>query len=327
MTRVALLASLALAGAVIVEAQIFRAAIEAVQVDVLVTSGNRPIGGLTAADFELLDNGVPQRIDDVGIEEVPFSMLLVLDTSDSMTGSKLADLKTAATAAVNAMRTADRASLLTFSDVIAQPVGWRTKGADLTSTIDALGASGRTALFDAAFSGLSVRDPEPGRRALVLIFSDGVDTSSWLPAASAMDKASRTDAVVYAVVLAEGLPMNMDRTGMPARGGPVSARPSWLERPQRRLYFRSGVTLSPGATLFDQSSLLRELVERTGGEALVAQTSRQLRDAFQRIVMDFRTRYLLSYLPAGVEPTGWHRIDVKVKGRAATVKARRGYQR
>ena len=43
--------------------------------------------------------------------------------------------------------------------------------------------------------------------------------------------------------------------------------------------------------------------------------------------MDFRTRYLLSYVPAGVEPTGWHRLEVKVKGRDATVKARRGYQR
>ena len=55
--------------------------------------------------------------------------------------------------------------------------------------------------------------------------------------------------------------------------------------------------------------------------------SRQLRDAFQRIVMDVRTRYLLSYVPAAVEPTGWHRLEVTVKGRDATVKARRGYQR
>ncbi|HYT67449.1 MAG TPA: hypothetical protein VEL51_13565 [Vicinamibacterales bacterium] len=95
--------------------QVFRTAIDAVRVDMLDTSGNKPVGGLTAADFEVVDNGVPQSIDNVTIEEVPLSMLLMLDTSSSMGGSSLNDLKTAATAAVNAMGAGDRAAVLTFS--------------------------------------------------------------------------------------------------------------------------------------------------------------------------------------------------------------------
>ena len=310
------------------QAQVFRAATEGVRVDVLVTAGNKPVGGLTAADFEILDNGVAQAIEGVTVEEVPFSMLLVLDTSDSMQGSALNDLKSAATVAVDAMGPPDRAGVLTFSEVLRQPSAWRTKGPELTASIATLRASGATALFDAAFAGLMLRDPEPGRRALVLFFSDGEDTSSWLPASAALQKASRTDAVVYSVVLgaAPGRSADQDRAAV-ARTSPVSPAANMDTAARRRLSFRSGVTLSPGAPLIEQSPFLPELAERTGGEALRAETSGKLRDAFEHIVTDFRSRYLLSYVPRGVDAAGWHKIDVKVKGRRVAVKARRGYQR
>jgi VWFA-related protein len=317
-----------LALALIVAAQIFRTGTEAIRVDALVTSGNKPIGGLTAADFEILDNGVPQVVDNVTIEEVPFSMLLVLDTSASMEGSSLNDLKTAATAAVGAMGTGDRAAIMTFSDVLRQVSPWRPKGDDLIKAIANLRASGATALFDAAFASMTVRDPDQGRRALVLLFSDGEDTSSWLPAAAAVDKATRTDAVIYSVVLGAPISRSADQERAAlARTAPVSPGANMDTGARRRLFFRSGVTLTPNAPLIEQSPLLPELAERTGGEALRAETSGKLREAFEHIVTDFRSRYLLSYVPKGVDAPGWHKIEVKVKGRRANVKARRGYER
>ena len=318
----------ALALAIVVFAQIFRAGTDAVRVDALVTSGNRPVGGLTAADFEILDNGVPQVVENVTIEEVPFSMLLVLDTSASMEGSSLNDLKAAATAAVGAMGTGDRAAIMTFSDVLRQVSPWRPKGEELTKSIANLRASGATALFDAAFASMVVRDPDQGRRSLVLIFSDGEDTSSWLPAAAAIDKATRTDAVIYSVVLGApiGRSADQDRAAI-ARTSPVAPAANADTGARRRLFFRSGVTLSRGASLIEQSPLLPELAERTGGEAMRAETSGKLRETFERIVTDFRSRYLLSYIPKGVDTPGWHKIEVKVKGRRANVKARRGYER
>jgi hypothetical protein len=69
-------------------------------VDVLVTNGSAPIAGLTAKDFELFDNNVRQQIDAVAIEDLPVSMMLALDTSFSVHGEALADLKEAARAAV-----------------------------------------------------------------------------------------------------------------------------------------------------------------------------------------------------------------------------------
>jgi hypothetical protein len=47
---------------------------------------------------------------------------------------------------------------------------------------------------------------------------------------------------------------------------------------------------------------------------------------FLKILDEFRQRYLISYSPTGVAPDGWHRLDVRVKGRRLTVKSRTGYQ-
>jgi len=309
-------------------AQVFRARAEAVRVDVLVTNGNRPIAGLASADFEVIDNGVPQAVDAVTIEDVPFSVLLALDASESMAGAPLKDLKAAAAAAVESLRDADRAAVLTFSEELRHPADWLPKGPALTRAIDGVRASGATALFDAAFAALMLRDPEPGRRALILVFSDGDDTSSWLPATAAFDKAARSDAVIYSVSAGWSRYGSANLDGVNVRSPYATPRlPSGPAGTRRTLGFRSGIRLSPGAPLIEQSPFLPELAQRTGGEALNVETTGKLREAFERIIMEFRSRYLLTYTPRGVDTPGWHRLEVKVKGQRATVQARRGYER
>jgi Ca-activated chloride channel homolog len=312
----------------VVSAQLFRTGTDAVRVDVLVVNGNRPVGGLTRDDFELLDNGAAQTIENVVIEEVPFGMMLVLDASASMEGGAMNDLKAAASAAVAAMGPADRAAIVTFSDVLHQPAQWLPPGPELTRAIGSVRASGATALFDATFAGLAIRDPEAGRRSLLLLFSDGDDTSSWLPASAPIDKAARTETVAYTVFLgpARGRDADSDRA-LIARTSPNSPLASADVGTRRRLFFRSGIRLSPGAPLIEHSPFLKEIAERTGGEALVAETAGKLREAFERIVTDFRSRYLLTYVPKGVEPSGWHKLEVKLKTKSGKVKARRGYER
>src|SRR5262245_35034105 len=129
--------------------QVFRSAVDAVRVDVLVSDGRLPVGGLTSADFELRDNGVKQAIDDLQIGEVPFSMMLALDASGSMEGSPLGHLRDGARAALDALRPDDRAALIAFNHVIMPPTPWTADRRDLTSAIAALKAHGSTSLFDA----------------------------------------------------------------------------------------------------------------------------------------------------------------------------------
>src|SRR3954462_3934652 len=76
--------------------QTFSSAVEAVRVDVLATEGGRPVRGLQAQDFEVLDNGIPQQADLVSFEEIPLNLVLVFDMSDSVVGERLEHLRAGA---------------------------------------------------------------------------------------------------------------------------------------------------------------------------------------------------------------------------------------
>ena len=119
-----------------------------------------------------------------------------------------------------------------------------------------------------------------GGRNLLLVFSDGLDTASWLTPERVLDSAKRSDFVVY---------------GVSSRGP-------------------------------EDSKFLEDLTELTGGTTLKIESTRDLSATFLKILDEFRQRYLISYSPTGVPAGGWHRLDVRVKGRRVTVKSRAGYQ-
>jgi hypothetical protein len=75
----------------------------------------------------------------------------------------------------------------------------------------------------------------------------------------------------------------------------------------------------------NKASFLHELSERTGGGMVEIESTRDLADRFVAILDEFRQRYLVSYTPRGVSPGGWHRLDVRIKGRKVAVKSRSGY--
>jgi Ca-activated chloride channel family protein len=70
---------------------------------------------------------------------------------------------------------------------------------------------------------------------------------------------------------------------------------------------------------------LEAVTDATGGDLLRVTSSADIRSAFQKILQDFRNRYVLAYSPTGVPPGGFHRLEVRVKRRGLTVKARPGY--
>jgi Ca-activated chloride channel homolog len=286
--------------------QTFRSGVEGVHVDVLVMNGNHPVAGLRVSDFELRDSGVEQRIDSVAFEDVPLNVMLALDTSESVAGTPLEHLKQAAAATVQLMRPADRGAVVTFNDYVTLHSDWTNDQVQLMEAIRATNAAGATALHDAAYTALTVRATQPGRT-LALIFSDGEDTASWLPGQSAIDIARRNDAVLYAVQL--------------------RAATRWS--PGYRVDFHSG--LQTGAAPVRPSMLMERflttIADQTGGQVINAARSEQLHERFVHIMTEFRTRYLLTYTPRGVERGGWHPIEVKVKNKKGKVTARRGYLR
>jgi Ca-activated chloride channel family protein len=279
--------------------QRFRSGVDAVAVDVLVTRDRHGVVGLSAENFALFDSGVPQRIDGVFFQTLPLNIVMALDTSGSTSGRPLDDLKEAARAVVRGLQDGDRMALLTFSHVVELGSGWTSDRAALLTAIDRTTAGGPTALRDATFTALMLTERVDGR-SLLLVFSDGQDNTSWLRDAQVIDAATRTDAVVYTV----------QTSPLPAGFSAGELRTLLLRAPQ--------VT----GTYF-----LPAVAHETGGDALWVRDSREVEKVFLRILDEFRSRYVLTYSPQGVSASGWHPIEVRLKGARGDIRARRGYLR
>ena len=296
-TRWAAAAASAAAATVIVSVSVsgfqFRTRAELVSVDVLVTDSRAPIAGLTAADFELTDNGTPQTIEQVYVEQLPLNVIMVLDSSASVEGERLRSLKAGATTVIDRLRPRDRAALVSFSHRLDLGAALTADAATLRGSVNALDAAGSTALRDAAFAALALRTAD-STRTLVLLFSDGLDTSSLLSEDQVLEIASRSDAIVYAIGIREATVGG--RSGFPLRNdAPTDHR--FLER----------------------------LSRETAGRLLYAEQNRDIARTFARVLDEFNTRYVLGYAPHGVAGNGWHRLEVRLKKRSGTVLARRGY--
>jgi VWFA-related protein len=261
---------------VFTQAPTFSAGVSHVRVDVLVTDRGQVVRGLQPSDFEVLDNGVSQPVELVTFEQVPLNVILALDLSESVSGERLENLKSAARALLDGLAARDRAALLTFSHKVRLKSELTSNVDTLRKALDQVGPAGNTALIDGAYAAMALTASDVGRD-LVILFSDGFDTASWLAAASVLESARRADAVVYSVS---------------ARG---------------------------------PAPFLRDLSELTGGTPFEVESTKDLRGRFLAILEEFRQRYLVSYSPQGVSKDGWHRLDVRVKGRRAAVKARAGY--
>jgi Ca-activated chloride channel family protein len=193
-----------LAGAALGAAQqpTFSSRVEGVRVDVLVTDGGRPVTGLGAADFDVRDNGVPQTVDLVDLGEAPVSIVMVLDLSSSLVGSRLVMLQRAGVTLLEALGPQDQAALLSFNTAVAQRVPLTRDLGALRGALLGTTADGDTSLIDAALAGMLVGDTEGGRT-LVVIFSDGIDTASFTPAEVALGTARRVNGVVYGVAASD----------------------------------------------------------------------------------------------------------------------------
>jgi VWFA-related protein len=176
---------------------VFRAEVGVVRVEVLVTRGGSPVGGLTAGDFELRDEGVVQELELVE-EQAPVDSLLVLDASGSVRGRKLDAMRAAAGAFLDGLREGEQAALLTFDHQVRLLAPPTAAIATVRRALERVAPAGNTALVDAVYAALRLREPGD-RRAAMVVFSDGVDNRSWLAAAHVLEAARRSNVTVYGV--------------------------------------------------------------------------------------------------------------------------------
>ena len=178
----------------------FSASVESVYIDVFVRDKNGPVSGLAASDFQLLDNGVPQAVELITVQSLPLTTLLVLDTSDSVAGTKLAQLRAAGHALLRRARPGDETALVTFGHEIQVRVSPTSNVALIDRALDSLRPAGSTAVYDALYAARMLA-PERSRSTIVL-FTDGEDNMSVLDIADVLRVLERSDVMVHAVGIA-----------------------------------------------------------------------------------------------------------------------------
>jgi VWFA-related protein len=282
----------------------FRVTSDLVTVDALVLRGREPVPNLTAEDFELLDNGVPQAIAAITVPGGTH-VIVVLDTSASVEGDILDNLSRALRALLGALTPEDRLSVVTFGDRVRLLTRAAAPGTQLDGILSGLSAEGGTALHDALVVGAALTGADP-RPAVMVAFTDGADTASLTTATQILEMLRATSLVVFTVGagLAE-LPLTAAKTGV-------------------RPYLESRTWIAAEAT--DAPLILHRIAQATGGSFMRVGRPEALARTFTDIVERYRQRYILSYVPTGVaRDDGWHRLEVRLKGQRGSVQTRDGY--
>ena len=304
----------------------------AVPVSVLDRDG-RFVPDLQRRDFRVYENGIEQKIAYFEPTEKPFTVALLLDTSAS-TRFHLWEIKEAAIAFAKQLRPQDRVLVATFNEEVLLLTEATSDQELISSVIEMNARSGQsTRLYDAVNLIISERlNKIQGRKAIVL-FTDGVDTSSYIATYhSTLREAEELDALIY--------PIQYDTTSyMRAMQGAgnitiVTSNSNWPfpgRTSSRTIYgLPSSGSSIPGSTKADYDRAdryLHGLADRTGGRMYFANDSTQLAQAFASIAEELRRQYSLGYYPqTGAIQAGERRmIKVSVERPNVAVRARNSY--
>jgi len=258
----------------------------------------RPAVDLHASDFSIYEDGVGQVIVHFSSARQPLSVVLLLDSSNSMgIGDRLEIARRASIDFIKQMDARDRLLVLSFNDTVQEVQPFTTDPKRLERAIRSITAGGGTALYDALVAAASRLQGLNGRKAVVLL-SDGRDQALKENAPGslhlfeeALDAAVRAEVVVYAIGLGARLDEETDLTQR------------WSLR-----------------------QILGALAGKTGGRFYNPERAGQLTGVYRQISEDLNRRYTLSYSPNNAaRDGGWRAIRVQVRPPGMKITTRPGY--
>jgi len=274
----------------------FRSGVEMVTINAVVRDHKgRVVANLTRSDFELLDSGRPQKIKDFRADQAPMTVALLFDTSGSMqVSSKAGAARTAADQFLAWLQSGrDQVAVFSFDSSLRELQGFtRDKDRVRTSFGRVEEPFGMTSLRDAIAETARRVAAHGGSHRGVIVFTDGVDNNSRLTPAEVSGIASSIDVPVYVVAVVSPL----DHAGQ-----------------------SSAVVDEKGSPAGE----LMDLAQWTGGDAFLSSTVTQSGQAVKQIVDELRFQYLIAFEPGG--KPGWHPLEVKLRDRHLSVRARGGY--
>ena len=263
---------------------VFGTGIEVINLNVSITDARgRYVTDLTKNDFAVFEDGVRQELSIFNHEDIPISLVLMIDTSASM-DEKLPTARAAAIRFVGTLRPQDNAQIMQFNDRTTILQDFVADHDALDSAISRTEAAGPTALHNALYVALKELEKQKTqalRRRAIVLLSDGEDTASLVSDDQVLDLARKTEINIYA----------------------ISLRP-------RRMQDRNAVKFSQAA------HLLTALTQDTGGQVHFPNSLSELDAVYDRIAEELRTQYSLGYVSNNGRRDGkWRRIVVRVPTR------------
>lgn len=238
------------------------------------------MGDLKQENFELREDGTPQKIEIFSRDEIPLDVALVLDLSDSI-GPFLVPLRQAANIALSALKPEDQVALFTFSTEAQMRVPFTHDKSQIANMIGGFQAGGATNINDAIFlpAQYFLNAPQKDRRVIILISDDVGTSAGGQGTRDIVTEAIASDAVVY----------NLKIPG--------------YNPPETRM----AAAMTPG--LVD----IRKVVEQTGGEVFNVPDVAHLDEVFRALIQRIKTRYTLGYYTNATAALGKpHKIDVRL---------------
>jgi Ca-activated chloride channel homolog len=252
----------------------------------VIDASGRLVPELQQSDFTLIDNGKPAEVSLFSNEAQPFTAVVMLDTSASMTAN-LKLLNRAAEQFLLRLLPVDKAQVGAFNDKIQLSGTFTNNRDELISELNELYFGNPTRLNDAIAASLDALQGIDGRR-VILVFTDGEDTSSRIGFKSVLERARDEEVMVYSIGL-ESEYFNGMRV--------VKSRPS---------------------------RDLRRISDETGGGYFELTRTADLSPTFTRVAQELRSQYLIGFAPASLDGKV-HKLEVKVNRPGMTVRARRSY--
>ena len=267
---------------------VFRAGTELVDLYVTATDRNgRLVPDLLQEDFVIVDEGQVQEIVLFENEVRPITVVIMLDTSASMTPS-LDLLMAGAEQFIIRMLPDDRARVGAFNDKIQilpeEFIGDRDA---LIRNLDRLQFGNPTRLYDAIGASIEALSGLDGRK-VVLVFTDGEDTQNEIGWRDVLEMAQVEEVMIYTIGLESDYFNGVRRV---------------RSRPDRRL---------------------RTFAEETGGGYFELEDTDDLGPTFTRVAQELHSQYVLAFVPP-TRDGEVHEIDVRVTRRGTTARARRSY--
>ncbi len=248
------------------------------------------VSNLGEQDFEVYEDGVPQRIQLFRNEDIPVTVGLVVDHSTTMR-PKLAEVAAAARTFVRSSNREDEVFVVNFNEIVSLglpgTLRFTDSTAELENAITTAHTEGQTALYDAIAKALEELEAGSRDKKVLIVVSDGGDNASARSLAQVMNLAGKSSAVIYTVGVFDE------------------------DNPDRN------------------PRVLRRLAQATGGEAFFPDQLSEVVAISERIARDIRHQYTIGYVPINLTRDGAYRairVVARAKGHGRlSVRTRTGY--